>query len=197
MGVTRRVRCHEAPRKLMPVPRQQTARSSSAGNADTRPAERQTVAPPPTPVALDAIDRRLLTLLSEDGRRSYADLAHAVGLSAPSVYARVKKLEERGVIKQYTIATRPEQLGYGIAALVAVRQLPGFHWERLEAAFRDLPAVEACYSVTGDDSYVLHVRVTDARSLEDLLREIGCVEGVSSTRTMLILSTTFERKRID
>ena len=80
---------------------------------------------------------------------------------------------------------------------MAVRQLPGFHWERLEAAFRDLSAVEACYSVTGDDSYVLLVRVADARSLEDLLREIGCVEGVSSTRTMLILSTTFERRRTD
>jgi Lrp/AsnC family leucine-responsive transcriptional regulator len=177
----------------MPVPRQQTARSSSAGDDDARPPERTTVAP----AALDATDRRLLALLAADGRRSYADLAQAVGLSAPSVYARVKKLEERGVITRYTIATSPEQLGYGIAALVAVRQLPGFHWERLEAAFHALPAVEACYSVTGDDSYVLLVRVTDARSLEDLLREIGCVEGVSSTRTMLILSTTFERKRID
>ena len=178
------------------MPRQQTARSSSAGDSEARAAERPAAASS-APVALDTIDRRLLALLSEDGRRSYADLAQAVGLSAPSVYARVKKLEDRGVIRQYTIATSPEQLGYGIAALVAVRQLPGFHWERLEAAFHDLAAVEACYSVTGDDSYVLLVRVADARSLEDLLREIGCVEGVSSTRTMLILSTTFERKRID
>jgi len=181
----------------MLVPRQQTTRSSSAGDSDARAVDRPSAASQTTPVALDTIDRRLLALLSEDGRRSYADLAQAVGLSAPSVYARVKKLEDRGVIRQYTIATSPDQLGYGIAALVAVRQLPGFHWERLEAAFRDLPAVEACYSVTGDDSYVLHVRVTDARSLEDLLREIGCVEGVSSTRTMLILSTTFERKRVE
>jgi Lrp/AsnC family leucine-responsive transcriptional regulator len=179
------------------VPRQQTVRPSSTADAAHRPAERAVAVASPSTVSLDPIDRQLLTLLAEDGRRSYADLAQAVRLSAPSVYARVKKLEERGVIKQYTIATSPEQLGYGIAALVAVRQLPGFHWERLEAAFRDLPAVEACYSVTGDDSYVLHVRVTDARSLEDLLREIGCVEGVASTRTMLILSTTFERRRID
>ncbi|MCC7369753.1 MAG: Lrp/AsnC family transcriptional regulator [Chloroflexi bacterium] len=170
------------------MPRQPAPRSSTAGAADDRPA---------APVALDPTDRRLLALLSEDGRRSYAELAQAVGLSAPSVYARVKKLEDRGVIQQYTIATSPELLGYGIAALVAVRQLPGFHWERLESAFHRLTAVEACYSVTGDDSYVLLVRVADARSLEDLLREIGCVEGVSSTRTMLILSTTFERKRIE
>jgi Lrp/AsnC family leucine-responsive transcriptional regulator len=182
---------------LVLVPRQPTVRPSNAPDAHHRSPERAVTPGSAGAVALDAVDRRLLTLLAEDGRRSYADLAQAVGLSAPSVYARVKKLEERGVITQYTIATSPEQLGYGIAALVAVRQQPGFHWERLEAAFGDLPAVEACYSVTGDDSYVLLVRVTDARSLEDLLREIGCVEGVASTRTMLILSTTFERKRID
>jgi Lrp/AsnC family leucine-responsive transcriptional regulator len=174
-----------------------STRRDQIARATGQPDERPAVPSPGTPSVLDEIDRRLLTLLAEDGRRSYADLAHEVGLSAPSVYARVKKLEERGVIKQFTIMTSPEQLGYGIAALVAVRQQPGFHWERLEAAFRDLPAVEACYSVTGDDSYVLLVRVSDARSLEDLLREIGCVDGVASTRTMLILSTTFERKRIE
>lgn len=175
------------------MPRQQPRRPPTTNAADGR-ANGPTRAGPP---ALDGIDRRLLLLLAEDGRRSYADLGQVVGLSAPSVYARVKKLEERGVIQGYTIVTSPEQLGYGIAALVAVRQQPGFHWEHLETAFHELPAVEACYSVTGDDSYVLLVRVTDARSLEDLLREIGCVEGVASTRTMLILSTTFERRRLE
>jgi Lrp/AsnC family leucine-responsive transcriptional regulator len=146
---------------------------------------------------MDDVDRKLLALLTDDGRRAFADLAQAVGLSAPSVYARVKKLEDRGVIRQYTIVTAPEQLGFGLAAWVAVRQQPGFHWERLETAFRDMPAVEACYSVTGDDSYILLVRVPDAHALEDLLREINGLEGVASTRTMVILSTTFERRRVD
>jgi Lrp/AsnC family transcriptional regulator, leucine-responsive regulatory protein len=145
----------------------------------------------------DEIDRQLLVLLAEDARSSYADLAQAVGLSPPSVYARVKKLEDRGVIRSYTIVTEPGLLGHQLGAWVAVRQLPGFHWERLETAFSSFPQVEACYSVTGDETYILLVRVADPRSLEDLLREINSVEGVSSTRTMLILSTTFERRRID
>jgi len=179
------------------MPRQRSSQTTSGDERDGHASAPSAAGPPGGAVSLDAVDRHLLALLANDGRRSYADLAHEVGLSAPSVYARVKKLEDRGVIRQYTIATSPEHLGFGIAALVAVRQLPGFHWENLEAAFRDLPAVEACYSVTGDDSYVLLVRVTDARSLEDLLREIGCVDGVSSTRTMLILSTTFERRRLE
>jgi Lrp/AsnC family transcriptional regulator, leucine-responsive regulatory protein len=117
-------------------------------------------------------------------------------LSPPSVFARVKKLEERGVIREYTIVTDPQQLGLQIGAWVAVKQSPGFHWEHLEAAFRGLPQVEACYSVTGDETYILLVRVADPRSLEDLLREINSLEGVSGTRTLLILSTTFERRRI-
>ena len=145
---------------------------------------------------LDRIDHHLLALLAQDARRSYADLAQEVGLSPPSVYARVKKLEDRGVIRSYTITTDPAQLGHNLAAWVAVRQLPGFHWEHLETAFREMAQVEACYSVTGDETYVLLVRVADARSLEDLLREISCLDGVSSTRTLLILSTTFERRRI-
>jgi Lrp/AsnC family transcriptional regulator, leucine-responsive regulatory protein len=145
---------------------------------------------------LDPIDHRLLVLLADDARRSYADLAQSVGLSPPSVFARVKKLEERGVIRGYTIVTDPHQLGHQLGAWVAVKQLPGFHWEHLEAAFRGLPQVEACYSVTGDETYILLVRVADPRSLEDLLREINSLDGVSGTRTSLILSTTFERRRI-
>jgi Lrp/AsnC family leucine-responsive transcriptional regulator len=153
---------------------------------------------PSTPSGeLDAIDYRLLALLAEDARRSYADLAQDVGLSPPSVFARIKKLEERGVIRAYTIMTDPAQLGHDLAAWIAVRQLPGFHWEHLEAAFREMPQVEACYSVTGDETYVLLAHVANPRSLEDLLREINCLEGVSSTRTMLILSTVFERRRLD
>jgi Lrp/AsnC family leucine-responsive transcriptional regulator len=145
---------------------------------------------------LDAIDHQLLVLLAEDARRSYADLAQSVGLSPPSVYARVKKLEDRGVIRSYTIVTDPALLGHQLGAWVAVKQLPGYHWEHLETAFQAFPQVEACYSVTGDETYVLLVRVADPKSLEDLLREINSIEGVSSTRTLLILSTTFERHRI-
>jgi Lrp/AsnC family leucine-responsive transcriptional regulator len=144
----------------------------------------------------DHIDHQLLVLLSEDARRSYADLAQVVGLSPPSVYARVKKLEDRGVIRSYTITTDPVLLGHPLGAWVAVKQLPGFHWEHLETAFRGFPQIEACYSVTGEETYILLVRVADPKSLEDLLREINSVEGVSSTRTLLILSTTFERRRI-
>lgn len=145
---------------------------------------------------VDPIDRELIGLMREDARRSYADLGQRVGLSAPSVHARVKKLEASGVIRGYTIVPDGAALGFGLAALIAVRQAPGFHWERLEEAFDVMPSVEACWSVTGTESYLLLVRVADARALEDLLRSINSTEGVASTETSIILSTTFERRRI-
>lgn len=145
---------------------------------------------------LDDIDRHLLRLLAQDARRPYSDLAGEVGLSAPSVHARVRKLEQRGVIRRYTIETDPEALGRPVAALVSVQQQPGYHWERLEAAFRDLDAVEAAYSVTGEETYVLLVRVASPGELEELLRAVNSVEGVARTRTSIVLSTTFERRSV-
>lgn len=147
-------------------------------------------------MAIDQIDRQLIRLLSIDARTSYADLGSEVGLTAPSVYARVEKLRQSGVIRSYTVDTDPARLGYGLAALISVTQQPGFHWEKLEAAFAAMEPVEACYSVTGEHSYILLVRVTDAPALEDLLRQINGLEGAAGTRTVLILSTTFERRRL-
>jgi len=146
---------------------------------------------------IDEVDRRILRLLAEDARRSYADIGAQVGLSAPSVHARVRRLEERGVILGYTTRTDPAALGFGIAAVVAVKQASGYHWDELERAFLDMPAVEACHSVTGTPTYLLHVRVSSPSALEDLLRAINSLQGVASTETMLILSTPFHRQRIE
>ncbi len=150
----------------------------------------------PDSPTVDEVDRRILTLLLEDARRSYADLGKRVGLTAPSVHARVKKLEDRGVIRGYSALLDPAKLGFGITAIVALRQAPGPYWEKLERAFAEMPEIEACHSVTGDDSYLLQVRVTDPRALEDLLRVINCLEGVGGTRTVLVLNTPFERRRV-
>lgn len=147
--------------------------------------------------ALDEIDREILRLLVEDARRSYADIGGQVGLSAPSVHSRVRKLEERGVIRGYSARIDPALLGFAIGAFVSVKQTAGYHWEELERAFAALPAVEACYSVTGTDTYLLRVRVSGPAALEELLRAIGSLEAVASTETILILSTSFDRQRTE
>ncbi len=145
---------------------------------------------------IDDIDRVLLEGLHANARASFAELGQRVGLAPASVHARVKKLERQGVIRAYRAVVDPAPLGYELGAFVAVTQASGYHWEALEQAFAAMPEVEECHSVTGDDSYLLKVRVGSTAELEALLRRINMVEGVARTRTVLILSTTFDRRRI-
>lgn len=145
---------------------------------------------------IDETDRRILELLNDDAHASFTELGARVGLKAPSVHARVKRLEAQGVIRGYRAVIDPAPLGFGLGAFVAVTQASGYHWEELERAFAEMPEVEECHSVTGDDSYLLKVRVGDPAELEALLRRINMVEGVARTRTVLILSTTFDRRRV-
>lgn len=145
---------------------------------------------------VDDLDRRILAALQQDARQPYAKIARMVGLSPPSVHARVKAMERRGVIKGYAPVLDSATLGFGLTAFVSVSQASGYHWEDLERAFLDIPAVEECWSVTGDDSYLLKVRVSDTSALEDALRQIARTPGVARTRTSVVLSTPFERRRI-
>lgn len=144
----------------------------------------------------DERDWAILDALHANARASYAELGQIVGLSAPSVHARVRRLEEQGVITGYRAEIDPATLGFGLGAMVAVTQASGYHWEELERAFAAMTEVEECHSVTGDDSYLLKVRVGNPLELEALLRRINVTEGVARTRTVLILSTTFDRRRV-
>ncbi len=110
--------------------------------------------------------------------------------------AAIERLEERGIVRGYRVVVDPAPLGFGLGAFVAVTQASGYHWEELERGFAAMPEVEECHSVTGDDSYLLKVRVSAPAALEALLRHINTVEGVARTRTVLILSTTFDRRRV-
>jgi Lrp/AsnC family leucine-responsive transcriptional regulator len=145
---------------------------------------------------VDETDRKLLEVLHANARASFAELGQAVGLSAPSVHARVKRLERTGVIRGYRVVVDPALLGFPLGAFVAVSQASGYHWEDLERAFAAMPEVEECHSVTGEDSYLLKVRVADPAELEALLRRITMIEGVARTRTVVVLSTPFDRRRL-
>ncbi len=104
-------------------------------------------------------------------------------------------MEKRGIIKGYVPVVDAATLGYGLTAFVSVTQTSGYHWEDLERAFQGIDAVEQCWSVTGDDSYLLKLRVADTSALEEALRQIARIPGVARTRTSVVLSTPFERTR--
>ncbi|ACU97195.1 Lrp/AsnC family transcriptional regulator [Saccharomonospora viridis] len=140
---------------------------------------------------LEPLDRAIVRELAVDGRRSFTELAERVGLSVSAVHQRVRRLEQRGVIRGYTVRLDGEQIGLPLTALISLTPndpaAPDDYPQRLE----HIPEIESCYSVAGDESYVLLVRVASPLALEDLLRRIREAAKVS-TRTTVVLSTPFE-----
>ncbi|MEV0202606.1 Lrp/AsnC family transcriptional regulator [Nonomuraea sp. NPDC050691] len=140
---------------------------------------------------MDDIDRKLVGLLQEDAGRSYASLGQAVGLSGAAAHERVRKLRERGVIRRTTVDVDPAELGRPVTAYVLV---DGSTWmgdtaERL----RRIPAVEEAHVIAGPASLLLKVRTATTRDLQKVLRQVFEVEGVTSTQTVVVLETFFER----
>ncbi|KXF51809.1 AsnC family transcriptional regulator [Rhodococcus sp. SC4] len=130
--------------------------------------------------------------LVADGRATLATLAEKAGLSISAVQSRVRRLEARKVIRGYTAKVDPDALGHGLSAFVAITPLDPSQPDDAPARLRNLPAIEACHSVAGEESYVLLVRVASPRELEHLLQEIRATANVH-TRSTIILQTFYDR----
>lgn len=141
---------------------------------------------------IDAVDERLIALLRDNGRASYAELARQVGLSAPAVHERVAKLEAGGVITGYTVTVDPAKVGQGVTALIGIIESDQVDDVGLEGAVAELPVVEDCWRTAGSEGYVLKVRVTDIPALEDTVIALMRIRGVAHTLTTVVLSTKWE-----
>lgn len=142
---------------------------------------------------MEETDRQILRLLARDGRMSFTDLGRATGLSTSAVHQRVRRLEQRGVIRGYTAVVDAEAVGLPLTAFVSVTPLDPAAPDDVPQRLADLPEVEACHSVAGDENYILKVRVGTPGDLESLLGRIRAEAGVS-TRTTIVLSTPFEAR---
>lgn len=141
---------------------------------------------------IDRIDTELLELLQENGRISQHDLARAVGLSAPAVAERLRKLEDRGILKQYTAVLDPKRLGWDITAFLFVGMNGSRHFADFTKRVEETAEIQECHSVTGQGSHVLKIRVENTRALEQLLAELQSWPGVQWTNTSIVLSTLKE-----
>jgi Lrp/AsnC family transcriptional regulator, leucine-responsive regulatory protein len=140
---------------------------------------------------LEGIDRAILRELVVDGRCTLTDLAERVGLSVSAVHQRVRRLEQRGALRGYSARLDMEQIGLPLTALISLTPIDPSAPDDYPARLQQLPAIEACYSVAGNESYVLLVRVAGPTALEELLRQIRESANVS-THTTVVLSTPFE-----
>jgi len=139
---------------------------------------------------LDEIDRKIIAALQAEGRLPIVDLADKVGLSATPCQRRVKRLEEEGVITRYAALIAPAALGKGLQALVEVTL--DDHSEKtveaFEAAIRARPEVVACYAVTGDMDFLLHIFAPDLAQFSDFaLKALLRMPGVKGSRSSFIM----------
>ncbi len=141
----------------------------------------------------DAIDLKVLRRLLAAGRLSWADLAGELDLSAPAAADRVRRLEQRGVIRGYTALLDPALVGAAVTAFIAVTLERPKHRAGFLAKIAELDAVLECHHVAGDDDYLLKVRVADLAALEALVSDdLKSIAGVAGTRTTVALSTAKE-----
>jgi Lrp/AsnC family transcriptional regulator, leucine-responsive regulatory protein len=147
---------------------------------------------------LDHTSRRILQLLSADGRASYQAIADEIGLSRPAVMERVKRLEESGFIRGYHARLDRSKSGFPITAFVAIRYPVTEHAgdEPQIQALAANPNVLECHHVAGEDCYMLKVAAPSIESLEGVLRQIKQPGHPVSTRTTIVLSTLFEKPGI-
>lgn len=142
---------------------------------------------------MEQLDREIVELLVRDGRMSYTDLGKATGLSTSAVHQRVRRLEQRGVIKGYTALIDAESVGLAMTAFISVKPFDPSAPDDIADRLAGIEEIEACHSVAGDENYILKVRVATPTELELLLARVRSVAGVS-TRTTVVLSTPYEAR---
>ncbi|MBO0842583.1 MAG: Lrp/AsnC family transcriptional regulator [Nocardioides sp.] len=144
---------------------------------------------------MEATDRKILQLLAEDGRMSYTDLGKQTGLSTSAVHQRVKRLEQRGLITGYGATVNYAAIGLPLTAFVSIWPIDPSQPDDCPERLAHLHEVEACWSVAGQESYLLKVRVGAPEDLEELLSRIRAAANVS-TRTTIALSTYYENRPV-
>ncbi|WP_313740427.1 Lrp/AsnC family transcriptional regulator [Pseudomonas sp.] len=139
---------------------------------------------------IDPIDQLLVNALMEDGRRSLKALAQVTGLSAPSVGERLRRLEERGVLRGFTVEVDPRSFGYQLQAIVRIRPLPG-RLQEVERHVVSTPEFTECDKVTGEDCFIARLHVRSMEQLDTLLDRLSLI---AESNTAIIKKSPVKRR---
>lgn len=139
------------------------------------------------PAHVDDVDRALLDLLRANSRRAVSDLASRAHISRASAYRRLRRLEDSGVITNYTIRMDPTALGVGVAAVILISCDQG-SWRSARRKLIEVPGVEHLAATTGSFDFVMRVRVADAETLRDVVLEnLHAIPEIRATQTLFVL----------
>jgi Lrp/AsnC family leucine-responsive transcriptional regulator len=142
---------------------------------------------------LDELDIRLLEALQRNARSTFAELGALIGLKAPAVHDRVKRLESQGQIRGYAAQLDGKRLGLELIAFVSCYTTPDTKYDDFIKALGDMPELCEVHSVAGEESFVCKVMTRSTQHLDELLSRLKAVPGMARTKTTIVLSTPFER----
>lgn len=135
------------------------------------------------------VDREILGLLQEDARRTVADIATRVALSATAVKRRIDRLEQTQLIVGYSAHVDYTKLGWGLEAFTELRFTGGTRPDEMDRIAAELPEVEAVYTTAGDQDVLARVRATDVDHLRQVIDRLRATKQVVSTRTHIVLAS--------
>ncbi len=141
---------------------------------------------------VDDVDIQILKVLQRQGRTKRNELAEQVKLSIPAVSERLRKLEERGVIRSYNAVLDARKLGLGLTAFIFLTTESSSYYQQIIDKALAHPEILECHAVTGDGSHILKIKTLSTETLEKLLSHIQSWPGVANTRTNVVLSSPKE-----
>ena len=138
---------------------------------------------------IDNIDLLILNQLIQNARESASNIAESIGMSIPAVTERIKKLQDSGIIKGYSVEIDKQKLGMDVSAFITIISESSAYFEDVVKQADENMNVIGCYTTTGTGSHILHIEVENTVALEKILRDIQSWPGVKRTETQLILSS--------
>lgn len=142
---------------------------------------------------IDELDLQLLDALQRNARSTFTELGTIVGLRAPAVHDRVKRLEQRGFIRGYSAHLDPVRLGLHLTAFVSCYTSPDCAYDDFTRTLSEMPEICEVHSVAGEESFVCKVVTRSTEHLDELLARLKGTPGMARTRTTIVLSVPFER----
>lgn len=145
---------------------------------------------------IDEIDLKILDILQENARTRRSVLAEKVNLTIPAVSERLRKLEERGLIKKYRAILDLKASGYDVTAFIFVFMESSKYYNTFTEKAAEEPQILECHSITGEGSHLLKVVTENTSALEKILSKIQAWPGVKGTKTNVVLSTLKETQKV-
>lgn len=142
-------------------------------------------------IEIDSTDMKILEILQDNSETSYTKMAKAIGISSSGVHKRVKKMMKAGVIKKFVAVVDPASIGLKLKAFVGISTSPGTCEEVItELSVRK--EVLEIYEIAGEHDLFIKLIAEDTEKLNDILHEIDRIQGINSSRTLVVLKTEKE-----